>query len=415
MTASPLAFCTRLFLHATAWLCFLLSGCLFDSSYWQQKAAQRNVAQQRTPRALEATPAEANSAGSPASRTRSRVLRVRALATPSYAAEVIEWPRQFARLLDDANRILEPTLDVRFEVVEARTWNTSLSNDSLDPLLTELRAVDRGDDVDCVVGLIGSLPVFAHAFHQLGYGDVMGKHLALRAMNDAREREAIDVELSRLPLDDRERLYQTRKRHKATAVFLHEVGHTLGLIHELDPASIMSMRYDKSMSAFSPTSAALMRMTVERGKEEPQHRDERAFAERLLREFERTQANWVPVERDQMIASLKVRLATPDNPSQTASSGSSTAAKALDEIALKDVAPPDRDAYARAIDADQAGRPGDAWTNAEALFLRYPDVYAVQDLRCRLALKLSSGWQDARRECERLMDISHGKQGAKAK
>src|SRR5689334_10975825 len=119
------------------------SGCLFDSSYWQRKAAQRNVAQQRTPSALAATPAKAPADDARAhGGSHASVLRLRVHATPSYAAEVVDWPRQFARLIEDTNRVLEPTLDVRFEIAETRTWATSLSDDSLEALLGELAVRD---------------------------------------------------------------------------------------------------------------------------------------------------------------------------------------------------------------------------------------------------------------------------------
>jgi hypothetical protein len=243
----------------------------------------------------------------------SRVLRARAYVTTSYAAEVGDWPNQVERLVEDANRILEPTVDARLEVVEAKMWSTSLANDSLEPLLSELQTRDPGDDVDCVVGLVGSLPVLAHAFDHLGYGEVMGKHVAVRAMNDVREREVIDVELARLAQGDRERVYQTRKRHKAAAVFLHEVGHALGLVHEVSASSIMSTRYDKSMSSFSPASVELMRLTVEHGAAE--RKNDRAFLEQVLGRYEEGEANWVAPERESMIAGLKARLAGPPDAS----------------------------------------------------------------------------------------------------
>src|SRR5262249_55376628 len=131
-----------------------VSACLFDSSYWQQKAAQRSVATQRTPRTLQATPNETPDLTA-SDRLRGKPLRVRAYATTSYAAEVVDWPRQLGHLVDDANRILAPTLNARLEVVDTRAWSTQLSSDSLDALLTALREIDAGDDVDLVVGLVG--------------------------------------------------------------------------------------------------------------------------------------------------------------------------------------------------------------------------------------------------------------------
>src|SRR4029079_189090 len=99
-----------------------------------------------------------------------------------------------------------PTLGAHLELADTATWSTTLTTDDLDPMLTELRSRERGDDVDFVVGLVGSLPIFARSFPQLGLGQSMGKHVVVRAINDAREREAIEVELSRLGADEREAL-----------------------------------------------------------------------------------------------------------------------------------------------------------------------------------------------------------------
>ena len=73
----------------------------------------------------------------------------------------------------------------------------------------------------------------------------------------------------------------------------------------------------------------------------------------------------------------------------------------------------DRALYAQASGDLAAHRTRDAWAKAEPLFARYPGVYAVQDLRCKLALAQSSQWKDARRECEHLMKLSRGKPKAK--
>src|SRR5258705_13996697 len=97
----PLIRRTAYMLDDSSWLqraammaCLSLAGCLFDSRYIQQKSAQKNVAQQQTPRQLQATPTEGEAG---AAHARAKVLRLRVHATPSYAAEVVDWPRQFAR------------------------------------------------------------------------------------------------------------------------------------------------------------------------------------------------------------------------------------------------------------------------------------------------------------------------------
>ena len=49
-----------------------------------------------------------------------------------------------------------------------------------------------------------------------------------------------------------------------------------------------------------------------------------------------------------------------------------------------------------------------AWDHAKPLFATYRDVLAVQELRCNVATKVFR-FDVARRECERLMQLSTGK------
>jgi hypothetical protein len=393
----------------------LLSGCLFNSQWFQQKSAQRNVAQQQTPRTLQATPAESSESPSMALHHDARVLRVRVLATPRHAAELVEWRRQFAQLIDDANRILEPTLSARWEIAEVRIWNAQHADDALDPLLIELRETDPGNDVDLVVGLVGSTPRFERNFHELGRGAVLGKHLVVRAVNDGREREAMEIELSRLDGEERDVLYAKRKRHKTTTVFLHELGHTLGLIHEVDTSSIMTTHYDKSMTAFSPVGADIMRMVLDHRRSPGE--DELAFREHLAGEFDRTKSNWVAADRDAFVATLRPTpapwlaqaVATSPTPATGATPAPVTSATQTPQTgpdALQDVSAPDRALYAQALDAEHAGDARGAWTKAKPLFARYLDVYVIQDLRCRLATMQGVSWAETRKECERLMDLT---------
>jgi hypothetical protein len=162
------------------------------------------------------------------------------------------------------------------------------------------------------------------------------------------------------------------------------------------------------MSAFSGPSAEVMRLTVQYRAGPQGDANERAFAGRLLGEYELTKANWVAAERDAMIISLKKRIAP-------VPAGGPPPALSVDDPMLKEVAEEDRAIYAQAMADYRAGRPDDAWKKGEPLFMRYQDVYVVQDLRCKLALALSSLWEDARRECARLMEISRGKPSKKLK
>jgi hypothetical protein len=164
----------------------------------------------------------------------------------------------------------------------------------------------------------------------------------------------------------------------------------------------MSTRYDKRMTAFSDVGVSLMRMSLEYRYATSQ--DERAFAERRLAAYEKGASTWVAAERDAMIASLRARLA-PASTAQHATAAAATPAPA-DSAALKDLTDADRSLLAQALDAEHQGRADDAWLKAQPLFTRYPSVYTVQDMRCRLAMARGLSWTEARKECEALMGLS---------
>jgi hypothetical protein len=64
--------------------------------------------------------------------------------------------------------------------------------------------------------------------------------------------------------------------------------------------------------------------------------------------------------------------------------------------------------YRNALGEHRAGREQEAWQIAQPLFERYPADYAVQDLRCQIAMKRDADWDHARAECEGLMKLSPG-------
>ena len=403
-----------------AFLLALLSatGCFFDSR-WIQQQQQRAAAVER------AKPAELRAGTEteiPASAS-ARVLRVRAHATARHAAEVVDWPKQLAQALDAAGEILAPTLAIRLTVVSTATWAPRGGEENLSARLDELVALDDGHDVDWVIGLLGSLPRLEMSYHHLGMARMPGKHLVMRTMNDAREHEAIDKGFTWLDAREKSELYKSRKRHKSTTVLLHELGHTLGVPHEVDAESVMAPRYDAKVSGFSSAALGLMRMTLAH-RADPSVQTEHAYLAAVLDHVQRTSNVWVPAERDELTG--KLRAAAPRSappPPRAVAKGSRAAPSPVamapglglgtdaplgggDPMAAMAIA--DRNLYQKAVAAKQQGRLREAVEMMKVLLPVYPDNVAVQDLRCQIAMAAGGTFSAVQAECARLMELSGG-------
>ena len=381
----------------------LCSSCFFDSRWFEARRAQASVAEHAKASELRATAAE----GARPQGAAAHVLRVRAYATPRYASEVLRWSQQLSALLDDAGQVLGPTLDARLEIAGTKAWSPRGGEGDIDAACAELAEMDPGQGVDWVVGFVGSVPRVELSFHQLGVGRVLGKHIVLRAMNDAKEYDAIQQAFPDLDDEKRRALYHQRKRHKATAVLLHELGHTLGVPHERDEKTIMHPVYSTKFEAYSDPAATLMRLSLDH-RLHPDPAGDQVLTSALIAHLERTSASWVATERDDLLARL--RAARPPSappsaapPRPTPPSQRSRAQPAAPPAAPPAVAPQqapatpatsqlaklgeaDRALFEEALREQRAGRKPDAWSKAEPLFSRYPDVYEVQDLRCQLAM-----------------------------
>ena len=144
----------------------------------------------------------------------------------------------------------------------------------------------------------------------------------------------------------------------ATAVlaFLHELGHVLGAPHDDEPGSIMNARGSPPVGTYGNASAQLVRAGL-------------------------------------------ARLGIAADP-EGLPGGLRTAA-----VPVKSVSDADRPTLDRALDAEGHGDSEGAWQVGAPLFATYPDVVAVQDLRCRLARARGLAWSDVRAECAPLMRL----------
>jgi Matrixin len=363
----------------------------YDSRWGETKRAQQHAAKAATPESLHADDAKTS--------TGLRTLRVRLHATPAYAQTTVDWQKQARDVVDEANRMLGPAVGVRLDVKDATSWTPTASEQDLSVALADLAASDHGDGVELVVGLVGGLPRDATSFHQAGLAELLGKYAVLRTAARFDENVAVEKGFSELSDEERSRLLRDRARHRAVAVLLHEVGHVLGAMHEADQHSLMNPRYDTQMQAFSLEATEVMHITVSHRAEGAtvSERDDVSLATELLAYLAKTpNLPWVDGEREAEVARLEAMKggAAPAIAASSAVIPSSAAPDATPETApvaqvdpaLAALPTADRARYDTAVAELGANHVDRAWSAASPLFARYPDLYAVQDLRCQLAI-----------------------------
>jgi hypothetical protein len=381
------------------------AGCFYYDSRWgEAKRIQQAQAQRESQQALRPTdPERATSAARGQTK-----LALRVYVTPSYATLYTDWSRRVAQIVGDANVILAPTVGRKLEIVGVSVWHPRASEDDLGALLGDLEQMDRGRDVEWVAGFAGSLPRFELSFHMLGLGQLPGKHFVLRAMNDAREYEYAQLEFSELDEETRTKLYRARAKHKTSAVFLHELAHTLGVLHEPSSTSIMHPMYNPKVVSFSRDAAQLMRVVLDERLDSASRRDPPRFAKIYTDQLRATAETWVPSELERTLQQYGARpsvstVGPPAPPSASVAPPPPPESPELSKLSAED-----RRAYEQSRDDQQAGRTDEAWNRAQPLFAKYPSVLLVQDLRCQLAMKRGMDWAQTRVECEGLMKLTPG-------
>ncbi len=391
---------------AVVWLiaiASLSSGC-YDSTWGESKAAQTRNAARSAPAALTALPAASDDEPAAAAPVRARVYRVRVYATPLYQAQTVDYERQIRDLIEEGNRILAPSVGAKLDVESVVTWSDGGPEDDLPRVLAALRAKEPGAGVDWTIAFVGGISKLTQSFHDLGYGDLVGTCIVLRAASLLGERDAIEMAYSELSSDERSRIGQKLKRHRGASILLHEMGHTLGALHESNRRSLMNAHYDARMEGFSAPAIALMRLTLAHRDAPRSPDEEQSFARERLAILEGpSSSTGIPEERTDMVARLRPRASPGPAPAAIAA-----ATPARQEAVLPDDAPtkePDRAAYKQAVELLRAGDAHHAWEAALPLFKSYAAVYSVQDLRCQIAMQ-RLGWPGAQADCEPLKKLS---------
>ena len=379
----------------------------YDSRWGEGERTAKHNAEYLTPAELSASPA---GSGAPAI---ARVFHVRVFATTEYTTQTVDWKNDFKEILAYANKVLGPGFGARIDLDTSSLWDGDPPpQEKLSDALGALRDHDDGKGVEWTVGLIGGLPKFTSSFHQLGLGETPGRYLVMRAATDLKEFDAIDKSLAELSADERTEVVHARRRHRSVAVFLHELGHTLGGVHEAKKDLLLFPTYDSSMSGFGPAATDLIQTSLAHRKDgAPSGQEKTELYEALLASYEKAaDGDWDAQERDDMVARLRSTLGKPPTVAKTTPTTSAAPSTSAAPPALvatpADLKEKDRAAWADAAKQFQAEKYADSWKTAKPIFDAYPDSYEVQDFHCKLAMKQGFDWKTTKAECAPLMKLS---------
>jgi hypothetical protein len=194
-----------------------------------------------------------------------RTIRLRIYADKDYRGLVIRWQAKARAQIQRINGVVGAVFNTRFEIESLRDWDRSHVGQPLsDRMLQELEALDQAREVDLVVGLVTPLHGVATSIHEIGFAAFLSRHFLLRGMDDEQEFRAFEQDFKLISPDERQKLYAERKVHKEIVCFLHEWGHTLGLLHHEDRKIIMNPAYDPQQAEFSDYEQRIVMLVLER-------------------------------------------------------------------------------------------------------------------------------------------------------
>jgi tetratricopeptide (TPR) repeat protein len=321
-----------------------------------------------------------------------RTARVRVWADSDHRGQSARWRRRIADEIDYANQLLVPMLGLRLEITEIGPWDRHEPGAPLRETLTDLAAHDDGDGVHFVIGLTSALSMVSTDQHELGMAEVLSKYIVLRGFSDIEERKAFERRYPDIEAE-REEVLDARRRHKQTVVLLHEIGHSLGAIHEQEQGWIMHPSYEAEQSSISDRNREIMLIAAaERVKPEPAQ-DLLAMQEKILSAVEASNwGGWVAVERDELVALLRSHI-------EAAKAGSA--------------APPVPQAisgqYRRAEQLLAQNKPRDAWTELEPLLAAYPGNATIRLLACRVRIgEHGPAHAETTKVCDRAIELAPG-------
>lgn len=362
------------------------SSCLFNSQWFEPDPEQ--LALQRL------TPEQHHSPETAGPRlVRGQELRrqrVVVVATREYTSQVSNWEARFRANVAAANEILRRDVLLELEVVLGGFWQGG--SESLPLGLQRLRREFPGQPGDLVVGLVQATSLLPNSFHKLGMAEVGGRHLVVRAANDAIEYDNIQRLFRGLSQQERTRLYSQRRTHRAATVLIHEIAHCFGARHSQGGADIMNANYDVSRSRLRPFQATQMREELTRRSGS---RDRSANRPASTSGSRRPPSSrWRPqhgtVPSLQNTASSKADSDIPPAPSDSLPASQQAVVQRAQALASN-------------------GENQRAWKTIQPLFESHSLHPAVAELRCHLATTQGLAWDKIQHACAGFVQLNNSK------
>jgi len=320
-------------------------------------------------------------------------VKLRIWVDQEYQAHVIGWPDKVRDMVDRANAVVGPAYGIRF-VPELHSWNREREDPNLERALEDLEKLDPGTDVGWVLGLTGVMGMATPNIHDIGRAKLYSKHMVEHAMDDAAEGQALDRAFTALSQDERIKLYRDRLHHKELVVLLHEWAHTLGAVHTRILSDLLYPSYDNTQGTFGPPNAEIIQQNLAERLRDANAVNTQAAHEVVLKALQRDgcpACDPADLPKDLALAQSAPAAVQATTPPVKAP------ADALTESERAQA----NDAYARLKAGDTVG----AWSLAQGLAKRHPDLAAAQVLACGVAAHAPSD-VDGRFACERWQQLA---------
>jgi len=185
-----------------------------------------------------------------------RTLHVRIYADQDYRRQMPGWRDHATALVARASDQMRAVLGLRLTIDSMSEWERHADPADMEAILTELQALDEGDDMVRVVALVAALPEAADRYDEAGAANLGGRHLFVRSAGDVDLYHQLE---QRYDGDELDQIYHQRTLHKELVVMLHELAHTLGADHVDDDGAIMFERYATTQQSFADQTIQVMR------------------------------------------------------------------------------------------------------------------------------------------------------------